>query len=397
MSYNLSHHSHDEIVNIAFEKWTNCHPDMFLMSTDGDKIYTQRILIQFYSPLLSDMLEADLKEDVGISVPATTNTLVNLMKVLTTGIAVTKLREDLDEIANIANIIGIDFENWQIGAKRKKAKFLASSSSREKGVDKEVESSQKKGVDKVPIIKTEKEKDYDKTPTAKNTNLDLEKALSSLHKKSSTCNFCGKICERKDKLKIHIGSHFKLRTRNCQDCGLSFKNQEQMDDHFPLVHHKINRNTSHQDDTSKSVADILKERPIELPNILSALGKNSKKCILCGYNKVPPSKLKKHVIIHFRSHTHNCEECGLSFKNQQQMDNHFPLVHDGESSVKSVVNSSDSLQQDLEMEEIAEDENDSDSQEENSLNEESETEDGEVGDGDEHELSEEIRDEEFMI
>ena len=395
MSYNLSHHSHDEIVNIAFEKWTNCHPDMFLMSSDGDKIYTQRILIQFYSPLLSDMLEADLKEDVGISVPATTSTLVNLMKVLTTGIAVTKLREDLDEIANIANIIGIDFENWQIGAKKKKAKYLASSSGREKGVGKEeVKSSHKRGVDKVPIIKTEIEKDYDKTPTAKNTNLDLEKALSSLHKKSSTCNFCGKICERKDKLKIHIGSHFKLRTRNCQDCGLSFKNQEQMDDHFPLVHHKINRNTSHQDDTSKSVADFLKERPIELPNILSALGKNSKKCILCGYNKVPPSKLKKHVIIHFRSHTHNCEECGLSFKNQQQMDNHFPLVHDGESSVKSVVNS---LQQDLEMEEIAEDENDSDSQEENSLNEESETEDGEVGDGDEHELSEEIRDEEFMI
>ena len=390
MSYNLSHHSHDEIVNIAFEKWTNCHPDMFLMSSDGDKIYTQRILIQFYSPLLSDMLEADLKEDVGISVPATTNTLVNLMKVLTTGIAVTKLREDLDEIANIANIIGIDFENWQIGAKRKRTEKVV-------GKEEEVKSSHKRGVDKVPIIKTEKEKDYDKTPAAKNTNLDLEKALSSLHKKSSTCNFCGKICERKDKLKIHIGSHFKLRTRNCQDCGLSFKNQEQMDDHFPLVHHKINRNTSHQDDTSKSVADFLKERPIELPNILSALDKNSKECILCGYNKVPPSKLKKHVIIHFRSHTHNCQECGLSFKNQQQMDNHFPLVHDGESSVKSVVNSSDSLQQDLEMEEIAEDENDSDSQEENSLNEESETEDGEVGDGDEHELSEEIRDEEFMI
>ena len=393
MSYNLSHHSHDEIVNIAFEKWTNSHPDMFLMSSDGEKIYTQRILIQFYSPLLSDMLEADLKEEVGISVPATTNTLVNLMKVLTTGFAVTKLREDLDEIANIANMIGIDFENWQIGAKRKKAKYLASG--HKEGVEKEVKLSQKTGLDKVPIIKTEKEMDDEKIPTTKNTNLDLEKALSSLHKKSSTCNFCGKICERKDKLKIHIGSHFKLRTRNCQDCGLSFKNQEQMDDHFPLVHHKINRNTSHQDDTSKSVADFLKERPIELPNILSALDKNSKECILCGYNKVPPSKLKKHVMIHFRSHTHNCQECGLSFKNQQQMDNHFPLVHDGETSVKSVVNP---FQQDLEMEEIAEDGNDSDSQEENSFNEETETEDGEVGgDGDEHELSEEIRDEEFMI
>ena len=76
------------------------------------------------------------------------------------------------------------------------------------------------------------------------------------------------------------------------------------------------------------------------------------------------------------------------------MDNHFPLVHDGKPSVKSV----NPLQQDLEMEEIAEDGNDSDSQEENSFNEETETEDGEVGgDGDEHELSEEIRDEEFMI
>ena len=179
MSYNLSHHSHDEIVNIAFEKWTNCHPDMFLMSSDGDKIYTQRILIQFYSPLLSDMLKADLKEDVGISVPATTNTLVNLMKVLTTGIAVTKLREDLDEIANIANMIGIDFENWQIGAKRKKAKYLASG--HKEGVEKEVKLSKKTGLDKVPIVKTEKEMDDEKIPTTKNTNLDLEKALSSLH------------------------------------------------------------------------------------------------------------------------------------------------------------------------------------------------------------------------
>ena len=84
---------------------------------------------------------------------------------------------------------------------------------------------------------------------------------------------------------------------------------------------------------SKS-GSFIRDCPIELSNVLSVMDKNKEKeCILCGLKKNKLSKIKKHVIIHFKSHTHNCQECGLSFKNQQQFSNHFPIVHDRESHI----------------------------------------------------------------
>ena len=166
MAYCLQqeHQSQFEIVNTTFEKWTNFHPDIFLMSSDGDMIHTQKILLKFYSPLLSDIFEVSSKEDVGISLPASTNTIVHMMEVLTTGRALTKQREELSGVAEVAKMIGIDFENWHIRGKDE-------------------------------ILKHEGEKKVKKRRSTKLVSNDsnnlLEATIATLDCHSKECHFCG--------------------------------------------------------------------------------------------------------------------------------------------------------------------------------------------------------------
>ena len=304
MAYCLQqeHQSQIEIVKTTFEKWTNFHPDIFLMSSDGDMIHTQKILLKFYSPLLSDMFEASSKEDVGISLPASTSTIVHMMEVLTTGAARTKHREDLSGVAEVAKMIGIDFENWQIRGKNE-------------------------------ILKHEGEKRVKKRRVTKLVSNDskdlLETTISSLDCHSKECNICGNKFSHRIKLETHIRTHFKSRTRQCSQCGLAFKNVQQMQRHNQIVHDG-ERIALKQEDDDISTKNFIEDQ-INLQDSLTATDKT---CSICGYHNENNDrwKIERHVKTHFKAHhSHKCDKCGLGFRNQYQMECHFKLVHDGQS------------------------------------------------------------------
>ena len=57
-----------------------------------------------------------------------------------------------------------------------------------------------------------------------------------------------------------------------------------------------------------------------------------KTCSICGYHNENNDrwKIERHVKTHFKAHhSHRCDECGLGFRNQYQMECHFKLVHNG--------------------------------------------------------------------
>ena len=63
----------------------------------------------------------------GISVPAPSNAIVNLLKVLATGISISPNKADLVAVSETAEALGMEMENWQIGVKNKRAVEVSNS------------------------------------------------------------------------------------------------------------------------------------------------------------------------------------------------------------------------------------------------------------------------------
>ena len=118
-----------------------------------------RVILRFYSPVLSVMMGPNSNDGVGISIPAYSSEIVNLMKVLTHGLVLANNKNNLQELGLLAESLGINFKNWQIGSKKKKesiiqtkttkkAKVIDKSHKKEKIVSNE-DNKEEKGGDKL--------------------------------------------------------------------------------------------------------------------------------------------------------------------------------------------------------------------------------------------------------
>ena len=83
MAYKIAHEEnvHLAILSSTIQKWSNSHPDVFIISKEGHKIYTQSLLLRFYSRWLPDAPEGAKDDEVGISVAASSNSIGNILKV----------------------------------------------------------------------------------------------------------------------------------------------------------------------------------------------------------------------------------------------------------------------------------------------------------------------------
>ena len=327
MAYNLEHKSgsYTQIVNSTFEKWTNSHPDIFLMSSEGHKIYTQKFILRFYSPWISDMFGSSSSsslssadDEVGISLAASSNSIVNLMKVLTTGLAVTKVRSELVEVAEVARSIGIDFDNWQIGVKKKKPNIQPN------GAPPSAKASEMKRP--APLSRQ----------TLPNT-IKIEKVVESVSEPSvgpttkggsKECNICGNSFKTRDNLERHIKSHFHPRHANkCNECGLSFKNQEQLQQHFELLH---NGNAQPQSEDHSEEANL-----DEIVAEVEGGGEEKKvyACDQCEKTYGSSNHLSRHKVTH-TGVKFACEFCDREFTRKDKLNKHKRDKH--EDSVKDM-------------------------------------------------------------
>eukprot|EP00092_Neocalanus_flemingeri_P025063 GFUD01027179.1.p1 GENE.GFUD01027179.1~~GFUD01027179.1.p1 ORF type:complete len:397 (+),score=112.78 GFUD01027179.1:61-1251(+) len=123
MAYKLEHSNEAQrsLLSSTVQKWSNSQPDMYMVSIEGHKVYTQRILLGLYSGLMDGLLSTPGLGDLpGISVPASSGCLVNLLKILTSGVAIANNKAHLMEATKAAEAIGIKLDNCQIGNKKKK-------------------------------------------------------------------------------------------------------------------------------------------------------------------------------------------------------------------------------------------------------------------------------------
>ena len=107
--------THTTLLHNTIHRWSKKEPDVQIISSEGCTIYTQRILLGFYSPLLCTVLDkSDPGDKPSISIPYSASTLKKLLALLATGKAFSPDKSDLVEVARAAKALGIHLKDWAI-------------------------------------------------------------------------------------------------------------------------------------------------------------------------------------------------------------------------------------------------------------------------------------------
>ena len=124
MSYKVEteRKEHEELLGRVMAEWSRQDYDVHLVSSEGHKIFSHKVILSFYSSFLNEILNDPVTMftpgPVTISIPAPISTIAALLKVLVNGRVGTNDREVSDEVKEAAKSLGIQMRNCFVDAKR---------------------------------------------------------------------------------------------------------------------------------------------------------------------------------------------------------------------------------------------------------------------------------------
>ena len=111
MSYFLEYSSleHHSMLATTLSTWANCHQDIYILSTEGHRVYTSHTLLAFSSPnFLAHILPSST--ETAISLPFSSQSLNVLFQLLSKGIAYSDIAVDKAEVEEAALCLGIHLQ-----------------------------------------------------------------------------------------------------------------------------------------------------------------------------------------------------------------------------------------------------------------------------------------------
>ena len=230
--------NHSDVLLESLNLCSNEEPDILIVTKDGNKIYTQRLLLCLYSPMMADVLTGILPSvQSAVSLPVSAKALFNLLKVLTTGVVVSEITQDLTDVGEAAKIVGVDFENFQIGVKRKKPVIYEEE-------EETINDSERVSADITDNSDTIKEScnalaSEEQTNTKEIKVKDKTKAEKRQVKTEPTCPECGKVFTSNEKLTRHSLVHTGLKPFECIRCEKAFSRKDKLYEHVKNKHSNL--------------------------------------------------------------------------------------------------------------------------------------------------------------
>jgi len=324
MAYKLEHVTSDHVGVLVgtMQKWANSQPDLYIISEEGHKIYTQKLLIGFYSITLSSIFRTfnDSSDIPGISVPASSSSIVNLLKVLATGIVITKVKGDLHGINQTAEAMGITMDNCQIGVKNSTAKVSQMTSK---------------------PTKSNTGKNSKDNETA-NASMKLEPVVENEHLSDETgkkhfCEDCGKGFGRKAHLNRHVLIHSGI-VYECEICNSKYKRKEGLDKHKSEAHgiYPVEEDlTKLKVEPNFNMDDSVSEGPVGNEEIEKDEDDSKYACQQCQKT----FKNRTHLLRHETSHSGvklSCDECPSTFSRKDKLNAHVRKKHVLSTDVENI-------------------------------------------------------------
>jgi len=250
--------AHSSTILETLQSWSEEESDVQLISAQGDKIQTHRIFLKLYSLLMNSALQEFPSDSVpSIFIPASTASLINLIKILSTGVSLSDQKEDLVDVVATAQLLGIYLEDIQIGEKGDPASLDTSEEVKD---DFEIENIVgKEDLSTAESIKVKKEK-HDNSSLNKNdsfsesdNSLSIEKdsffsevdPIEENRRDSLSCYECLKTFANRDKLKRHFVIHTGEKPFSCDECSSSFTRKDKLTDHKNKKHNEYYVRTGH--------------------------------------------------------------------------------------------------------------------------------------------------------
>jgi len=301
MVYKLEHSSDEQINTMSniMQEWSMSQPDLLLISKEGNKIFTHRFLFGLRNTLVPKMLECYSFADIpGISVAASSGSLLNLIEIISTGIARSNDKRYLFEVAETAKLFGIDLNNCQMGLKKRKCNTSdivshnnANPVSKDFSFKKSIFQKPKTGLK----IEVEEAKDFIENVASSFRN-------SELNDSNASCIHCGKIFTSRSTLLRHLLVHTdNPKPFPCNLCEKRYNRSDRLRTHLANAHNvlaaaktiKLMKEKSNWIDAAAGLnrqhsilKDTFSEKKIDQQIKLSS-GEESRMDALHGNNKEP--------------------------------------------------------------------------------------------------------------
>jgi len=364
MAYKLEYFAadHQEVLKGTLLEWSKTENDIYLVSSEGHKIFTQKILLYFYSSNLGSILDSlpSSTLPVGISLSVSSNSISNLIKLLTTGEAASEKKENLTEVKEAAKALGINLGNCLLEAKKRSSQVTIKKISATTEVktnifppdifNKKVTNFKLKDADIANVTKkwntvivaqnkiTHISKDDVKVTNIKRETTDSEKKEM---KHSLKCDVCFKIFREKRYLRRHRyrkhgismktkpgrpksgvpGPEYDSLLTDSDTVGVKAEDFENVAVKFPCT------------DCQKEFNSGRKLYRHRLQHT------NNFKCDQCEKSFPTNGALRLHKNIHLDEKPFNCDECDKGFAQAGNLKTHKLRYHEGNDKQQSVMSS----------------------------------------------------------